>query len=412
MAKPGKNSDDYSENRNESDSNSTVIKKIREGDEKMLEYVYKKYRVDFLNFLTNNYEIRYYDGEDIFTEAIITLYELIQSGKIKGEVIFLKTYLYSIGKNKAREYHRKIRRFDDIETIRKEQSEKFEINFVDEIGNKDDSKILTIILNKLNVSFPKYSEVIELHYIQNLTIKEIAKILSIDESTVKLRINRARGVMQKTYLDIKDNYSNISRYKENKGQASKKLEKPNKEQLNKFRDEMSKRSPEFREKTEDSAQELELIALEHFRSRLAMKSYYIRTHKKKESEAILRAKMYEVEKEITDSPKEEDVKEFYSNEDILNINKRLKSIAGSNKPKQSKIKKNIYSYLNGFFSIITFGFHDFLLEDDAQVREHMNIEQSIIEDLKSIADDFSNSYQHQLNELIQKTNNLTDLKTK
>lgn len=64
-----------------------------------------------------------------------------------------------------------------------------------EISMEDDhSQInLQIILDKLEV---KYREIIVLRFMEDMTIKEIAQVTGINESTVKTRLYRALEILK------------------------------------------------------------------------------------------------------------------------------------------------------------------------------------------------------------------------
>ena len=65
-------------------------------------------------------------------------------------------------------------------------------------GLNDEEKVLDEFLAKLP---PKYRTVIHLFYYEDLKIVEIAKLLSIKESTVKMQLTRGRKLL-KTYMEV------------------------------------------------------------------------------------------------------------------------------------------------------------------------------------------------------------------
>ncbi len=65
-------------------------------------------------------------------------------------------------------------------------------------GLNDEEKVLDEFLAQLP---PKYLTVIHLFYYEDLKIVEIAKLLSIKESTIKMQLTRARRLL-KTYMEV------------------------------------------------------------------------------------------------------------------------------------------------------------------------------------------------------------------
>ena len=96
---------------------------------------------------------------------------------------YIKTWFYKIIVNTAINNLKKKNRFDEF-------SEK-----ENEISMEDDhSQInLQIILDKLEV---KYREIIVLRFMEDMTIKEIAQVTGINESTVKTRLYRALEILK------------------------------------------------------------------------------------------------------------------------------------------------------------------------------------------------------------------------
>ena len=96
---------------------------------------------------------------------------------------YIKAWFYKIIANTAINNLKKKNRFDEF-------SEK-----ENEISMEDDhSQInLQIILDKLEV---KYREIIVLRFMEDMTIKEIAQVTGINESTVKTRLYRALEILK------------------------------------------------------------------------------------------------------------------------------------------------------------------------------------------------------------------------
>ncbi len=121
-----------------------------------------------------------YDAEDVVSESII---KALNAAETIRSPEYIKSWFYKIIANTAINNLKKKNRFDEF-------SEK-----ENEISMEDDhSQInLQIILDKLEV---KYREIIVLRFMEDMTIKEIAQVTGINESTVKTRLYRALEILK------------------------------------------------------------------------------------------------------------------------------------------------------------------------------------------------------------------------
>ena len=144
----------------------------------------------FEKYITTNLDSAYrfaytytknkYDAEDVVSESII---KALNAAETIRSPEYIKTWFYKIIANTAINNLKKKNRFDEF-------SEK-----ENEISMEDDhSQInLQIILDKLEV---KYREIIVLRFMEDMTIKEIAQVTGINESTVKTRLYRALEILK------------------------------------------------------------------------------------------------------------------------------------------------------------------------------------------------------------------------
>lgn len=70
------------------------------------------------------------------------------------------------------------------------------------IEERDYKELTSMIEQGLETLKPKYKEVIVLHYIENLSYKDISDILQIPVGTVGIRIMRAKEQLKKIYTDM------------------------------------------------------------------------------------------------------------------------------------------------------------------------------------------------------------------
>src|SRR5690606_35855038 len=125
----------------------------------------------------------YAQTDDIFQEFLINVYKKLDS--YRGDAK-LHTWLCSIAINKCKDYlksplHRLFLLKGDIQTTEKSKSpEQLSIE------EEERERVVRAVF-ELPV---KYREIFVLRYYQELSIKEVSEVLSINESTIKTRIAR------------------------------------------------------------------------------------------------------------------------------------------------------------------------------------------------------------------------------
>lgn len=82
----------------------TVIDKICSGDREVLNTIYREYRSEFISWVVRQYNCSQEEAKDVYQTSVLILYENIVSRKLTTLTSSVKTYLFSIGKNKIREY--------------------------------------------------------------------------------------------------------------------------------------------------------------------------------------------------------------------------------------------------------------------------------------------------------------------
>jgi RNA polymerase sigma factor (sigma-70 family) len=83
-----------------------VIEELRLNGRKALEGVYHDHRDEFVQWASHQYRCSNDEAREIFQQAVIALFENVMTGKLKSLTSSLKTYLFSIGKNKIMELKR------------------------------------------------------------------------------------------------------------------------------------------------------------------------------------------------------------------------------------------------------------------------------------------------------------------
>lgn len=78
---------------------------IFEDSNSAMSYIYKEYKGSFVNWIRHQSNCSYDQAHDIFQESLTILFENVIQGKAEN-LTYLKSYLFSIGKNKLQEHYR------------------------------------------------------------------------------------------------------------------------------------------------------------------------------------------------------------------------------------------------------------------------------------------------------------------
>ncbi len=139
------------------------------------------------------------DAEDAMQETFLTVYRRI--AQFRGEAKF-SSWLYRIATNAAldllRARKRKEGRLEPLEGDEEAAAD----NLVDEIAPLPEEALtaqetIARVRDILAAMSPKLSEAFVLHEMDGLSIKETAAVLGISASAAKVRVHRARLLLQK-----------------------------------------------------------------------------------------------------------------------------------------------------------------------------------------------------------------------
>lgn len=77
-----------------------ILTNLKQQGSAALEEVYVRYRVEFIQWMCGRLGCEGELAKDIYQQTILTFYENVQSGKLSTLTSQVKTYLFSIGRNK------------------------------------------------------------------------------------------------------------------------------------------------------------------------------------------------------------------------------------------------------------------------------------------------------------------------
>ncbi len=194
-----------------------IIRRVKSGDIKAFEEIVKKYKDKALTLSTRilkNTE----DAEDSLQEAFIKTYRAIVDNQFEERSKF-STYFYRIVYNSAIDYYKKhkAKNFNliSIDEPHKDGDEEYDNSFVETKIDMDkysgssvfstDKKTfaneMQMLINKYLELIPeKYSAILTMFYINDLSHDEIAEALKLPLGTVKNRIFRAKDKLKEIIL--------------------------------------------------------------------------------------------------------------------------------------------------------------------------------------------------------------------
>lgn len=153
-------------------SQDDLIRTIRTQGEGALAAVYENYRDEFLLWIIREYKCSMDDGKDIYQLAILIFYDNIKTGKLQHLVSSVKTYLFGIGKNIARESQRKGKRFVPID--KEKWLKEYLIDEPSETVDDDLFAKARVALEKLGQPCQR---IVELFYFEKKSMTEISDAL-------------------------------------------------------------------------------------------------------------------------------------------------------------------------------------------------------------------------------------------
>ncbi|MFT6970183.1 MAG: RNA polymerase sigma factor (sigma-70 family) [Roseivirga sp.] len=162
-------------------SENSLISDLRNGDQKTLEKIYSDYRTGFLAFLTTTHNCSTEVAIDIYQYVILSFYENVVDGNFEEmSEAGLKTYLFSIGKNKLLGDLRKRSKLSLLEAYSDDAL--IEEGSLETTINERYDEVSDVISNLGNPC----KRILELFYFNKLSTDEIAKIMGYNNgNTVK-----------------------------------------------------------------------------------------------------------------------------------------------------------------------------------------------------------------------------------
>ena len=179
-------------------SDSSIIDLIKNGGQPALGKVYATYRSEFISWMTRTYQISEDDCKDIYQVTILIFYDNVRSGKLTDMVSTIKTYLFGIGKNLARENMRKAKRITSID-----QKEWLREHLVEADQEPFDDNIFSIARAAVSKLADPCRKLVDLYYYQKKSMQEISDLLNYKNAdTAKNQKCKCMAKLRKLYEEL------------------------------------------------------------------------------------------------------------------------------------------------------------------------------------------------------------------
>lgn len=180
-----------------------IIEKVRQGDTQAFEVLVERYQTKVYNLalrMCGNED----DAFDLAQDAFIRAWKSL--GSFQFESAF-STWLFRLTSNLCLDYLRaKKRRAAVSLTMSGEEDEQAQLDVPDPAMTPEEAVLASedkaILMEAINSLSADYRQIITLRAINDLSYAEIARILQIQEGTVKSRLSRARAELKNKLLQI------------------------------------------------------------------------------------------------------------------------------------------------------------------------------------------------------------------
>ena len=183
-------------------SDLEIIEKINHGDVKLFEILIRRYN-PFLYKIGRTYRYNHQDTEDLMQDAYVNTFFSLKKFEHRSS---FKTWITRIMLNLCYQRKHKLSFKNEI-TGDDIQNEKSNIMFHQSTNNEKitvNKELGRVLENAIQQIPEDYRIVFSLRELNGLSVAETAEALNISESNVKVRLNRAKTMLQK---EIKKMYS-------------------------------------------------------------------------------------------------------------------------------------------------------------------------------------------------------------
>lgn len=131
---------------------------------------------------------------DVMQETFTKTWQYLAHGK---DIDNIRAFLYQVARHKIIDWSRR-KKADSLDTMMDAGIDFGSMQSVEETNRRIDARRLIDMLDLLP---EKYRDVLQLRYVDDLSVQEIAEIVGDKENTVSVRIHRGIEKLQALYLE-------------------------------------------------------------------------------------------------------------------------------------------------------------------------------------------------------------------
>ena len=178
-------------------SDQEIIDSVRKGNESDYSIIINRYKNKAFSMLKRMLKNEF-DADEVLQDCFLKAYNSL--GSFKGEAKF-STWFYRIVYNSALTKLSSQKRKIEAEMSSVEDNFDLESEYnADDIEKKDLQEFVQDIINKLP---GRYSAIITMFYLNEMSIEEISEVMQITVSNVKVMLYRSRNSMRDLVLKSK-----------------------------------------------------------------------------------------------------------------------------------------------------------------------------------------------------------------
>lgn len=178
------------------DADQEVVRAFLAGDERAFDHLFERYHSYVYNIclgITGRPE----DAQDLTQETFLRVHRSLRS--FRGEARF-STWLYRIAVNCAIEHLRRPAcEFAASDLLDSDREPRGAEDVADTVLRTVEDQQVHAVLARIHVP---YRAVLTLHYLQGLSLEEIAQVLQCNVGAVKIRLHRARRAFRDSFLAL------------------------------------------------------------------------------------------------------------------------------------------------------------------------------------------------------------------
>ena len=190
-----------------------LITSIAKGDEDSLEIFYNKYFPKLYRYIYYRVSRDHQHTEEVVNDTFIEAID--KAAKYDASRGSIESWLITISRNRIRSSNATVGKAKEYEQSWSMLDGELETIFADLDSGKLpenvlENKELADIVGATMGSLPdNYSKVLELKYMSNMPVREIAKVLSKTEKSVESQLTRARTAFKETFKTVAVDFNSM-----------------------------------------------------------------------------------------------------------------------------------------------------------------------------------------------------------